>query len=171
MFVASASMVLLADLITKLAVVQRLAPGESAGIIGDYLKLSHVRNTGASFGLFPGNAYTLIAISSLAALVVIYLAVRSRGRWAAMVYLGLILGGALGNLHDRIRLREVVDFIDIGIGAYRWPVFNVADIAVTIGVFLMLIEYLRSDGKERRLAGGREDERGEGAEGEGGTGS
>ncbi len=147
-FLAFALIALAGDLATKSMVDSWLVPGQSIEILGDYIRLSHVRNTGASFGLFPGNTYTLIAVSSAAVLVVLYLATRSRGRRAPMAFLGLILGGALGNLYDRVRLGEVVDFIDVGLGSHRWPVFNVADVAVTIGVLLMLIEYLRR-GKEK----------------------
>lgn len=59
-----------------------------------------------------------------------------------MVFLGLIMGGAIGNLFDRLRLGGVIDFVDIGVGSFRWPVFNVADVAVTLGVFLLLLQYL-----------------------------
>jgi signal peptidase II len=146
LFLLAAAAALAADLVTKNGIVGWLGPGASVSVIGDFLRITHVRNIGASFGLFPGNRIALIAVSSLAILVVFFLAVRSRGRTPAMVFLGLILGGALGNLYDRLRLGEVIDFVDVGIGSHRWPVFNVADIAVTLGVFLLLIEYLRRGG-------------------------
>ena len=81
-----------------------------------------------------------------------------------MLFLGLILGGALGNLYDRLRLGEVIDFVDVGFGSHRWPVFNVADIAVTVGVFLLLIEYLWCGG---RAVGDHDDERAKDNVGEG----
>jgi signal peptidase II len=146
LFAASALAALAADLATKAEIVRTLGPGASVEVIGDYFRISHVRNVGASFGLFPGNTPALIAVSSLAILVVIYLAIRTRSRPWSMTFLGLILGGALGNLYDRLRLGEVVDFVDVGFGTHRWPVFNVADIAVTVGVFLLLIGYLRHGG-------------------------
>lgn len=167
LFLASALLALFADLITKAWIVSRFGPGASVGVVGDFLRITHVRNVGASFGLFPGNTQTLIAVSSLAVIVVIFLAVRSRGRPPAMAFLGLILGGAVGNLYDRLRLGEVIDFVDVGIGTHRWPVFNVADIAVTVGVFLLLIEYLwRGEGRT-----GDEDENGRAQDdvGEGGA--
>lgn len=145
-FLLSAFVTLAADLATKAEIVRLLGPGASVRVLGDYVRISHVRNIGASFGLFPGNTPVLIAVSSLAILVVIYLAIRSRGRPWSMMFLGLILGGALGNLYDRLRLGEVIDFVDVGFGTHRWPVFNVADIAVTVGVFLLLIGYLRHSG-------------------------
>jgi signal peptidase II len=64
-----------------------------------------------------------------------------------MSFLGLILGGALGNLYDRLRLGEVIDFVDVGFATHRWPVFNIADVAVTLGVFLLLLDYLRGSGE------------------------
>jgi signal peptidase II len=143
LFFLFALLSLAADLITKAGIVGWLGPGASVSVIGDFLRITHVRNVGASFGLFPGNVHVLIAVSSLAVLVVVYLAIRSRRRPWSMLCLGLILGGALGNLYDRLRLGEVIDFVDVGIGSHRWPVFNVADIAVTVGVFLLLIEFLR----------------------------
>jgi signal peptidase II len=169
-FLASAAVALLADLATKKAVVSWLAPSSSVKIVDNYVRITHVRNVGASFGLFPGNTHVLIAASSLAVLVVVYLAFRSRGRTPAMSFLGLILGGALGNLYDRVRLGEVVDFIDVGIGSNRWPVFNVADVAVTAGVVLMLLEYLRRGQASSERADEVEsgDEYGKVAEGEGG---
>jgi signal peptidase II len=153
LFLFAAFIASVADLATKAWIVGWLGPGASVGVIGDYFKITHVRNVGASFGLFPGNTFTLIAVSSLAILVVLYLAVRSRNRPRNMLFLGLILGGALGNLYDRLRLGEVIDFIDMGLGTHRWPVFNVADIAVTVGVFLLLFEYLRRGGGQ---AGGED---------------
>jgi len=150
-FLVSACVVFMADQASKIALVEHIPPGGSVGILGDYLRLSHVRNIGASFGLFPGNTTVLIAVSGAAVAVVLYLAFRARGKTGSMCFLGLILGGALGNLYDRLRFGEVIDFFDVGFGRHRWPVFNVADIAVTVGVFLLLFEYLlRKDERPSR---------------------
>lgn len=172
LFLTSACIVFLADLITKIAIVERLQPGSSVGVIGDYVRISHVRNLGASFGLFSGNTHSLVAVSSIAVLVVLYLAMRSRARISAMSFLGLILGGALGNLYDRLRLGEVIDFVDVGLGTRRWPVFNVADVAVTLGVFLLLLDYLRGGGErgEPPEVSEERDERTEVVVGRGGAG-
>jgi len=166
LFLFFAFIALVFDLVTKAGIVGWLGPGASVSVIGDVLRITHVRNVGASFGLFPGNTLTLIAVSSLAIVVVLYLAFRSRSRPRSMLFLGLILGGALGNLYDRLRLGEVIDFVDVGFGSHRWPVFNVAEIAVTVGVFLLLFEYLRHGGGHAGVEG--EDERAENDVGGGG---
>ena len=143
LFFASAFLAFLADALTKLAVARSIELGASVRVFGDVVRLTHIKNFGASFGLFPGSTLTLIVISSLAVLIVFVLALNSRERTGSMVFLGLIMGGALGNLFDRLRLGAVIDFVDIGWGSFRWPVFNAADVAVTMGVFLLLVQYLR----------------------------
>jgi signal peptidase II len=155
-----------ADAVTKAIVAHSLPVGVSLDVLGSYVRLTHVRNVGASFGLFPGNTYPLIALSSLAVLIVLALALRGKHNAHALVLLGLILGGALGNLYDRVRLGEVIDFIDVGFGPHRWPVFNVADMAVTVGVFALLAHYLRRGGSAEppRQCDGSADEPSEGAE-------
>lgn len=147
LFFASALLVFLADALTKLAVARSIDPGVSIRVFGDIVRLTHIKNFGASFGLLPGSTLALIVISSLAVVIVFVLALNSRDRTGSMVFLGLIMGGALGNLFDRVRLGGVIDFVDIGWGSVRWPVFNAADVAVTLGVFLLLVQYLRRGDK------------------------
>lgn len=108
------------------------------------MRLTLVHNTGAAFGLFPGSRAAFIVFSILAILVIValYLRLAQKSRFE-LVALGALLGGALGNLHDRVRQGFVVDFIEIGIDRFRWPVFNVADIAVTGGVALLLLVMAR----------------------------
>jgi signal peptidase II len=142
LFFSSACVVFVVDALTKLAVANRLEQGGSVRVLGDFVRITHIRNIGASFGLFPGSTLTLIIVSSVAAFVVLIMALHSRGKVWTMITLGMIMGGALGNLSDRLRLGGVIDFIDIGIKSYRWPVFNAADVAVTLGVFLLLLHYL-----------------------------
>ena len=144
-FLACAAAVLALDQATKAVASSRLVPGEPVPILGDFLRLTLVHNTGAAFGLFPGSRLPFILISVLAIAVVLYLFARDAYRSLLnRVLLGCILGGALGNLVDRIRWGRVVDFIDVGIGAIRWPVFNVADSAVTLGVILLAWNLARS---------------------------
>jgi len=113
-------------------------------VIGDWVRLTYIHNPGAAFGLFPGSRPALIVVSLAAIVVVTAVAWRKRSRWDVLP-LGLILGGAVGNLIDRIRLGEVVDFVQIGIPPENyWPVFNVADSAVTIGVAWLAFTLLRS---------------------------
>jgi len=107
--------------------------GSDRPLWGDVLRLTLTQNTGAAFGLFQGARLAFVGISVLAAGGLLYahriLPAHDRRR----VWLALILGGNLGNLVDRIRLGHVTDFIDMGIGSARWPVYNLADVAVVAG--------------------------------------
>lgn len=138
-----------ADLLTKTLVQRELDFRESVSVLGQVVRLTYIVNEGAAFGLYLGDASKTIflVLSSLAAALVlgVYAYGQDEG-WLKRFALALILGGALGNIHDRIRYGSVVDFIDIGIGSYRWPIFNVADIAVTVGAILLGLAYLRRDG-------------------------
>ncbi|RZU31382.1 signal peptidase II [Blastococcus saxobsidens] len=158
-----AAVVLLADLMTKLVVVARIEPGEDIRVLGGALYLTNLRNTGAAFSFAEG----FTVVFSLVALVVVVVIVRTARRlfstgWA--VALGLVLGGALGNLVDRVFRHPgflrggVVDFLSVfGPDGRIWPVFNVADSAIVcggiLGVFLALrgIEFdgTRSSGEDR----------------------
>jgi len=138
LFAVCAAFVVLLDQATKWMASTRLELGEPVTVLGDFVRLTLVHNTGAAFGLFPGSRGPFIVISVLAIGVVLYLFLRETYRNVQnRVLLGCILGGAIGNLIDRVRLGWVVDFIDMGIGQTRWPVFNVADSAVTLGVVFL----------------------------------
>ncbi len=137
-----------ADLLTKTLVQRELAFRESVGVLGQVVRITYIVNEGAAFGLYLGDASKTIflVLSSLAAALVlgVYVYGEDEG-WLKRFALALILGGALGNIHDRIRFGSVVDFIDVGVGSYRWPIFNVADIAVTVGAILLGLAYLRRE--------------------------
>ena len=144
-FLLFAAIVVALDQTTKGLAASHLMPGESISVLGDFIRLTLVHNTGAAFGLFPGSRVPFIVVSVVAIGVVLYLFFRETYRSVAnRVLLGCILGGAVGNLIDRARLGYVVDFIDIGFGTARWPVFNAADSAVTIGVLLLAWNLARS---------------------------
>ena len=136
------------DLLTKALVQREIAYRESVGIVGDVVRFTYIVNEGAAFGLHLGDASKpiFLVLSALAALLVlaVYFVGEEEG-WLKRFALALILGGALGNIHDRVVHGSVVDFIDIGLGAYRWPIFNLADIAVTVGATLLGLAYLRRD--------------------------
>jgi signal peptidase II len=136
---------LLVDQATKTAVGGLLLPGRSVPVLGDYLRLTHVQNPGGAFGLFrnSGSAFAIASIGAVLLLLWTIARYHARSR-PAEVALGLVLGGAIGNLVDRIRFGRVVDFLDAGVGDVRWPVFNVADIAVVVGVALFLLVTMRS---------------------------
>jgi signal peptidase II len=144
-FLLFAAIVVALDQASKGLAASHLMPGESISVLGDFTRLTLVHNTGAAFGLFPGSRVPFIVVSVVAIGVVLYLFFRETYRSVAnRVLLGCILGGAVGNLIDRVRLGYVVDFIDIGFGTARWPVFNAADSAVTIGVLLLAWNLARS---------------------------
>jgi len=144
-FVACAAAVITLDQITKWVASSELFLGQPVPILGDLVRFTLVHNTGAAFGLFPGSRGPFIVISVLAIGVVLYLFLRETYRSLAnRILLGCILGGAVGNLVDRVRLGWVVDFIDVGVGTLRWPVFNVADSAVTLGVIFLAWNLARS---------------------------
>lgn len=128
---------LLLDQASKIVVLLLMEPGESIPLLSDYVHITFVRNSGAAFGLLSGNRIPFVFTTSLAIVALLFLFFQSRRKRTDLSSsLVLVLGGALGNLIDRIRLSEVVDFIDLGWKNVRWPVFNVADVAVTAGVFL-----------------------------------
>jgi signal peptidase II len=152
--------VVLLDQAAKRLVAHAMAPGESIPVLGDVLRLTFVRNDGIAFGLHVGNGAVFTAFSIAACvLVAAYLwKIRREGAWMK-AGICLILGGAVGNLMDRLTAGNVVDFIDVGIRSVRWPVFNVADSAVVIGagiLFVLMIREERAVREEQRRGAGTE---------------
>ena len=137
---AIAGGVLALDQWTKHLATAALAGRPPVSLIGDFVKLTYALNSGVAFSLGAGTRFPFWLFSIAAALVILWLFARGRVvRLGQRIALALILGGALGNLVDRVTSGLVVDFIEVGIGRYRWPVFNVADSAVTIGVVLFVL--------------------------------
>jgi signal peptidase II len=140
----TALLVVLADQITKLAIVASFQRGEQVDVLGSVLRLGHSRNSGAVFGIMRGSGNYFAVFSLVASAVVIVVICLARtSSTLVKIALGLVLGGALGNLIDRIRLGAVVDFIDVGVNSVRWPSFNIADLAITVGVITLIICCLR----------------------------
>ena len=143
LFIGLAAAVVVADQATKALVTSALQPGESRPILGDLLRIVFSQNSGALFGLFKDNA----AMFGLVSLGVIGLIVAYHGRAGGSTFmtvtLGLLLGGAIGNMLDRLRLGYVVDFVDGGIGTVRWYTFNVADAAISLAIVLLIVAALR----------------------------
>lgn len=143
------------DILTKLLAVQYL-PSRPLRIFGDWLTLQLVYNPGAAFGIHVGtHSRWVFLVLAIVALVVLGSMVRHTkpGDYIRLIALGLVCGGAVGNLIDRIRSsRGVVDFVDVGIGIHRWPTFNIADTAVTVGaITLALVLWL--EGRQEEVAG------------------
>ena len=138
--------VLVLDQLSKWWVQAELTLNEPVRILGDNVRLLYIHNEGAAFGISVGeHSPTLfLVLASAASVLVLYLLfVTPAAHRLQRFALGLILGGAVGNIIDRLRLGQVVDFIQVGVGGHYWPIFNVADSAVTIGAVLLGIAYLR----------------------------
>ncbi|HEY8800889.1 MAG TPA: signal peptidase II, partial [Candidatus Limnocylindrales bacterium] len=143
LFLALAAAIVVVDQATKALVTGALQPGESRPIIDDLLRIVFSQNSGALFGLFKDNAAMFGVVSlGVIGLIVAYHS-RSGGSSYMTVTLGLLLGGAVGNMLDRLRLGYVVDFVDGGIGGVRWYTFNVADAAISVAIILLFLAALR----------------------------
>lgn len=138
LFLGLALAVVAADQASKAWITGTLAVGQGFEVLGDWLRIVHWRNSGILFGMLPRSAPAFAVVSLVvAALIVVYHARAARGILVSLA-LGLLLGGALGNLLDRLRYGSVVDFVDMGIGEWRFYTYNVADASIT-GAILLLI--------------------------------
>jgi signal peptidase II len=141
-------LVIFADQLSKLGVDAQLWPHQSITVIAHYFDITYVRNPGGAFGLFArANRWMvrpLLLGFSVVAMVIIILVYRSTpaDRLLTRLAVSLILGGAAGNLIDRLRFDEVIDFLDVHWYDYHWPAFNLADAAITIGVALLCWDLL-----------------------------
>ena len=136
--------VVILDQVSKWAVMQHLEFGQSVAVLGSYFRLTYIHNPGAVFGLrFGGSALHLVVSLAALALVGAMLWRIPSSERLARIALALVLGGAVGNVFDRIRLGEVVDFLDFGVGGYRWWIFNLADACVSTGAGLLILAYGR----------------------------
>lgn len=136
---AIALVVLAADQLTKMLIVGAFEIGESARVLGPLLSLTRRTNTGGAFGMLSGSTRELAIVSTVVMVALLCLAPRLAGHnRATLAGIGLVVGGAAGNLLDRVRLGHVVDFIDF----HKWPVFNIADAAISIGAAVIIIAVL-----------------------------
>lgn len=140
--------VVAADQLTKAAVLSHLTTGTHIDVVDGLVTLTLVMNPGLAFGLLggvPSGWRWVVAVLSVAALIVlarVALRILPEGGRLDRVAIGLIFGGAIGNLIDRVRFGAVVDFVDVHFRGYHWPAFNVADSAITVGVILLAIRLL-----------------------------
>ncbi len=146
---------LLLDRWTKVLIQKRFDLNESVSVIDGFFNITYVRNTGVAFGIFssissPAKSVLLSVFTAFAAVIVVTYSVRSPARNRLLqVALGLILGGALGNLYDRLAYGYVVDFLEFYAGSYHWPSFNIADSAISTGVALLAFEIIRSEAPDK----------------------
>ena len=161
-FLGLAVLVIVADQVSKMWIDANFSlasthpsPGaaQPTPILGDFVRIAKSYNTGGIFGLF-GNSAIILALAStvVIGLIVVYQwREGTRGPWPLTLALGLLLGGALGNFIDRIRYQHVIDFVDTGIGDWRWYTFNVADSAISIALLLLILLSLFGERLTRRL--------------------
>ena len=141
----TALVILVLDLATKHLALERLPPGRPVHVVDGLFSLTLVMNPGLAFGMLAGTPagwrwlVALLSIGALAVLAVVGLRMLPTGGRLTPLALGLIFGGAVGNLIDRARFGAVVDFVDVHWHAWHWPAFNVADSAITVGVALLAL--------------------------------
>ncbi|MGI6129386.1 MAG: signal peptidase II [bacterium] len=141
-----AGIIVAIDQFTKALVRQSLLPGQSLPIWPGVFHLTYVQNPGAAFGLLKNQTGLFVVVAAVVVVAVMFYASRLQPHMALVRWaMALVLGGALGNLIDRLRFGYVVDFLDFRI----WPVFNVADMAIVTGVGLLFLYLLQSEGKQQ----------------------
>lgn len=141
-----AAMVVLLDRITKWVIAQKITLHDSVDIVPGIFRLTHVQNQGAAFGLFADSPsewkVAMLILFSIAALGVVSALLWKNGNAmnTTAIALSLVMGGAVGNLWDRVAAGRVIDFLDFYLGSHHWPAFNVADSAIVVGALLLLSE-------------------------------
>lgn len=137
--------VIIADQLTKWWIMAAFDPLETKAIVPGFFNLTYITNTGAAFGMFAGEQtvwrqvfFVGVVALALVALFFAYKQLKDQG-WYFVYAIGLIAGGATGNVIDRLRYGAVIDFLDFYVKTYHWPAFNVADSAITVGVGLFLL--------------------------------
>jgi signal peptidase II len=159
LLLALAGFVAIFDHVTKKFIVHHLPPGRVHDVIPGLLRITHVLNTGAAFSFLADTASPdlvrkgLIAFSIAAVVIVGVMLMRSCNCFSrTCIALALILGGAIGNLYDRIVYHFVIDFIDVHVGPYHWPDFNFADSAIVIGACLLVLEIFRPQPEDEKAS-------------------
>jgi signal peptidase II len=149
LFLAITVLVVLLDQATKAWIISTMRLYDSFTVIGGFFNITYVRNPGAAFGFLaaapPMFRYTFFIVVTVAAILLIlhYLRISRIEAPSLVSALALILAGAVGNLIDRIRFGEVVDFLDVYLSSYHWPAFNVADSAITVGAAILILVLLQ----------------------------
>lgn len=150
------ALVLVLDQASKLLVMATLTPYQEVVAVTPFFNLVHVHNTGAAFSLFADQSgwqrWFFLAVALIASGVILWLLAGTRGRALFAIGLALILGGALGNLVDRLAYGHVVDFLDFHAAGLHWPAFNLADSAITLGAGLLIWDGLWGSGATRGRA-------------------
>lgn len=139
--------VLVIDQAVKVAVRGSLQPGEEREVLGSVVQLTYVRNTGVAFGQLSGNgALVALLVAAAVGILLWYFLTHLDTPWIWLPA-GMVVGGALGNVIDRIRFGAVVDFVDVHAAGWHWPAFNVADSAICVGVALLAVDMFREESR------------------------
>ncbi|MCR2803566.1 signal peptidase II [Paenibacillus soyae] len=154
-----ALVLLLLDQITKKIVSGGMEVGDQISVIGEFFKIQLYKNNGAAFSMLPNQRLFFIIVTTAVVIGIIWYILRNRntGRALQMVALGSILGGAIGNLVDRALYGEVVDFFKLTFGNYIFPIFNIADIGISIGAILILLDMILEERNQGAKAPGNGD--------------
>lgn len=135
--------VIIADQLTKYFVKTDMQLGESIEVFGEYFKITSHRNSGAAWGILQGQMTLFYIITVVVIIILIYMFFKeARGKWVMQLGISLLIAGAIGNFIDRILYQQVTDFIDVLLITYDFPIFNIADASLTVGVVLLVIQIL-----------------------------
>ncbi|MFF2886730.1 signal peptidase II [Paenibacillus sp. NPDC057967] len=156
--------VLILDYVTKKIVATKMNLYDEISVIGNFFLITSHRNRGAAFGILEGQRvfFIIITVAIVSGLIWYTHTMRKTGKPRLFIGLTLVLGGAVGNFIDRVRFGEVVDFFKFNFGSYTFPIFNIADSAIVIGVGLILLDALLS-AREEKLAQGQDNKEPNGA--------
>ncbi|MDD4036567.1 MAG: signal peptidase II [Bacilli bacterium] len=138
--------IILLDRVTKIIVMNLIELGESITVIPNYLYITYIKNDGAAWGMFSGNTIFLLFMTLITLIILLKVINEMDIKFINVLSYGLLIGGIIGNLIDRIIYGSVIDFIDTYIFTYDYPVFNVSDMAIVIGTSLLIIEILKGGG-------------------------
>ena len=148
-FLATVVILLILDQVTKYVIHTGMALHESIPVLPGFFNITYIRNPGAAFGFLAGASPTFryvffigVTVAAIG-LILHYLRTYAAGDQLLTVSLGMILSGAIGNLIDRVRFGEVIDFLDIYLGTTHWPAFNVADSAISVGAFILFFHLIQ----------------------------
>jgi signal peptidase II len=148
-----ALIIILVDQLTKWIIVKYMELGESVQVIENLLYITSHRNRGAAWGILQGQMWFFYVITIVVIIALVYyLQKEAKGKMLLGISLALMLGGAIGNFIDRLFRKEVVDFVDTYIFAYNFPIFNVADSALVIGVGLLMVQMLMEEREAKKTA-------------------
>jgi signal peptidase II len=148
-FLLTVALLLVLDQVTKYFIHAGMALHESIPVIPGFFSITYIRNPGAAFGFLAGASPTFryvffigVTIAAIG-LILHYLRTYAAGDQLLTISLGMILSGAVGNLIDRVRFGEVIDFLDVYLGTTHWPAFNIADSAISVGAFILFIHLIQ----------------------------